>query len=589
MGSLETQINTSQVREQDFIYLRSKLTDMEDRSRRDNIRILGIPENEEGSDMQTFLTSTLPKMIPLDFDPPLEFQRAHRIGPKRSDNSSRPRPIIACLLRHNQTRQILQVARNHGPFRIDQHEIRITADYSKETNERRKAFLALRPRLRKLEMKYGLFDPARMWVTKNGVSKDFYNPDELRLFLDSFQSQPMDSYNTDSEHDIAGGSDRAETPHLGIEQVKTALHDTGASHRVLAAVTASDGHQGRSPGSEVLHLSQVIGAEQPLEQRPETLQGPEQRKLDLRDFRRDTDAPRHLRQSFYQPQPEGTELLSTTADRAAPGQKGQSFYQPQATEPLPTRRDRELAARRDRRRGKQKGIVSLVCAPYGSALSDITSKMPGIFLSKGSSRCKQSLQGWILMVCLGVCIHWAWAQGAGAEVIDAAVGRSATIPAPVTADIFSFAWYRGTPYTGRESGRPDGSLQITDLRTNYTGNYTVNAIVSGASLVTATRQLRVYGVDYPPPATPCSCPGSCWQTTLGVACGVLLAAAVIIAGMAVHYERCLTRKGTNTDESAFQKHNTLQNLDTQYENMRTGQLGQSTVSSMQSALKRERE
>ncbi|XP_069057527.1 carcinoembryonic antigen-related cell adhesion molecule 4-like isoform X2 [Pleurodeles waltl] len=224
--------------------------------------------------------------------------------------------------------------------------------------------------------------------------------------------------------------------------------------------------------------------------------------------------------------------------------------------------------------------------------------MPGIFFSKGSSRCKQSLQGWILMVCLGVCIHRAWAQGAGAEVIDAAVGRSATIPAPVTADIFSFAWYRGTPvagsqlilnyfvssskqlngpqYTGRESGRPDGSLQITDLRTNYTGNYTVNAIVSGASLVTATRQLRVYGVDYPPPATPCSCPGSCWQTTLGVACGVLLAAAVIIAGMAVHYERCLTRKGTNTDESAFQKHNTLQNLDTQYENMRTGQLGQST-------------
>ncbi|KAJ1201719.1 hypothetical protein NDU88_005525 [Pleurodeles waltl] len=169
-------------REQDFLYLRSKLTDMEDRSRRDNIRLLGIPENEEGSDMQAFLSSTLPKMTSLDFDEPLEFRRAHRIGPKRSDNSSRPRPIIACLLRHNQTRQILQVARSHGPLRVDQHEIQITADYSKETNERRKAFLALRPRLRKLEMKYGLFDPARMWVTKNGVSKDFYNPDELRLF-----------------------------------------------------------------------------------------------------------------------------------------------------------------------------------------------------------------------------------------------------------------------------------------------------------------------------------------------------------------------------------------------------------------------
>ncbi|KAJ1143724.1 hypothetical protein NDU88_010029 [Pleurodeles waltl] len=72
-----------------------------------------------------------------------DFQRAHRVGPKCSDKSSRPQPIIACLLQHNQTHQILQVARSHGPFRVVQNDIRITADYSKETNERRKAFLAL--------------------------------------------------------------------------------------------------------------------------------------------------------------------------------------------------------------------------------------------------------------------------------------------------------------------------------------------------------------------------------------------------------------------------------------------------------------
>ncbi|KAJ1218364.1 hypothetical protein NDU88_005944 [Pleurodeles waltl] len=143
MGSLEAQATASQDRDQDLLYLRSKLIDMEDRSRRDNIRLLGIPENEEGTDMQAFLSSTLSKLTSLDFDPPLEFQRAHRVGPKRSDKPSRPRPIFACLLRHNKTRQILQAARSHGPFRVDQHDIRITADYSKETNERRKAFLAL--------------------------------------------------------------------------------------------------------------------------------------------------------------------------------------------------------------------------------------------------------------------------------------------------------------------------------------------------------------------------------------------------------------------------------------------------------------
>ncbi|KAJ1150675.1 hypothetical protein NDU88_003465 [Pleurodeles waltl] len=123
MGSLETQVAASQDRDQDLLYLRSKLMDMEDRSQRDNICLLGIPENEEGTDIQVFLGSTLPKLTSLDFDPPLESQRAHRVGPKRSDESSRPRLIIACLLRHNQTCQILQAARSHRPFRIGQHDI----------------------------------------------------------------------------------------------------------------------------------------------------------------------------------------------------------------------------------------------------------------------------------------------------------------------------------------------------------------------------------------------------------------------------------------------------------------------------------
>ncbi|KAJ1113613.1 hypothetical protein NDU88_001855 [Pleurodeles waltl] len=43
MESLETQRTTSRDRDQDLLYLRSKLTDLEDRSRRDNIRLLGIP------------------------------------------------------------------------------------------------------------------------------------------------------------------------------------------------------------------------------------------------------------------------------------------------------------------------------------------------------------------------------------------------------------------------------------------------------------------------------------------------------------------------------------------------------------------
>ncbi|XP_069057531.1 carcinoembryonic antigen-related cell adhesion molecule 7-like [Pleurodeles waltl] len=332
--------------------------------------------------------------------------------------------------------------------------------------------------------------------------------------------------------------------------------------------------------------------------------------------------------------------------------------------------------------------------------------MPGIFSSKGSSRCKQSLQGWILMAWLCVWPQRTAAQGPGAGVGTAEVGQTVTLTAPVTAGIVVFSWYRGTAltesqrilsyvvappaqnngpeFTGRESGSPDGSLRIRDLRTNDSGIYTVIVTLNTATTTTGNQQLRVYGtgptawpqgtvgpgagvvtaeveetvtltapvtadiltfawyrgtavtepqliLSYIVPASaqnngpestgresgrpdgslrirdlrksdsgdytvlvtldsgatrtasqqlrvydsPCSTPGFCWQTTLGVACGVLLGAAIIVAGMAVHFERRLNQKFTNKDENLYQNDSVIKNPDTQVENMRKGRKGQS--------------
>ncbi|KAJ1130439.1 hypothetical protein NDU88_008792 [Pleurodeles waltl] len=115
--------------------------------------------------------------------------RAQRLGPRRQDGNGRPRPIIACMLRHLQARQLLQTARTQGSFRSGNLEIRMSADFSKETANRRKAFLSSRTQLCCLEVKFGLFEPARMWITKNGESLNFYDPEELRTFLEGLQDQ----------------------------------------------------------------------------------------------------------------------------------------------------------------------------------------------------------------------------------------------------------------------------------------------------------------------------------------------------------------------------------------------------------------
>ncbi|KAJ1188723.1 hypothetical protein NDU88_005480 [Pleurodeles waltl] len=164
-------------------------------SRRNNIRLLGITEGTEGADIPSYLRYMLPKLTDTTIDPPLEFQRAHKLGPKRQDGKGHPRPIIACMLRHGQARQLLQTARTQGPLRLGTLEIRLSADFSRETAERRRAFLSLRPHLRHLNVKFGLFEPTRMWITKNGESRTFNDPEDLRMFLEGLHdtSQTMET------------------------------------------------------------------------------------------------------------------------------------------------------------------------------------------------------------------------------------------------------------------------------------------------------------------------------------------------------------------------------------------------------------
>ncbi|KAJ1149957.1 hypothetical protein NDU88_002755 [Pleurodeles waltl] len=134
VSTVETHITSFADRDQELLYLRSRLIDLEDRSRRDNVRFLGFPETIEGTDIHSYLRETLPKLTGRTFNPHLQFQRVNRLGPKGEKTPIAAPPIIACVLRHMQTCQLLEAARAHGPFRMDGLEIRLMADFSEETS-----------------------------------------------------------------------------------------------------------------------------------------------------------------------------------------------------------------------------------------------------------------------------------------------------------------------------------------------------------------------------------------------------------------------------------------------------------------------
>ncbi len=59
--------------------LTKKMTDIEDRSRRNNVRLVGLPEGAEGPNAAGFLRVNLSKWIPSLRGRDIEIDRAHRV------------------------------------------------------------------------------------------------------------------------------------------------------------------------------------------------------------------------------------------------------------------------------------------------------------------------------------------------------------------------------------------------------------------------------------------------------------------------------------------------------------------------------
>ncbi|KAJ1181923.1 hypothetical protein NDU88_007122 [Pleurodeles waltl] len=223
--TVETQVASWTDRDQELLHLRSKLTDLEDRSRRNNIRILGFPEGIEGADILSYLRDTLSKLTNITFDPPLEFERVHRLVTKRQDGKGHPRPIIACLLRHGQACQLLQAARTQCPLQLGTLEIRLSADFSQETADRRRAFLSLHPRLRHLDVKFGL---------------------DLRIFLERLQDQTQSmETTTQTLHDTRGLFSGARYPETTSDPEGRATMDPQTRVRDLERLTKSYNDRGQ--------------------------------------------------------------------------------------------------------------------------------------------------------------------------------------------------------------------------------------------------------------------------------------------------------------------------------------------------------
>lgn len=170
--------------------LEQQVVDLQDRNRRSNLRLVGLPEGSEKDDPMGFLKSSLPKWLPSLADKEIEVERAHRVYTRHSSDRAKPRVFIFKLLRYTDRELILRAARLHAPVKTsDGATLSFFPDFSPLTAKRRSAFGPVRKEMREAGIQNFLLYPATLKVILNqGEPKMLYSPEEARVFLRSHSS-----------------------------------------------------------------------------------------------------------------------------------------------------------------------------------------------------------------------------------------------------------------------------------------------------------------------------------------------------------------------------------------------------------------
>lgn len=164
----ETQDNVITQHTQQIHMLFAIAEDHENRNRRNNLRIRGIPETISTAQILPTLKRLFNDLLETEETSPIEIDRAHRtLGPKNQD-PNRPRDILCRLHYFTVKEQILRKARDRGNILLDGCQIQLLADLSKMTLDKRRALRPLLDMLREHSISYSWGYPFQLQVRLDG-------------------------------------------------------------------------------------------------------------------------------------------------------------------------------------------------------------------------------------------------------------------------------------------------------------------------------------------------------------------------------------------------------------------------------------
>lgn len=172
--------------EKEITYLTEKNIDLENRSRRFNLKIHGLPEGREGPDPIAFFETFFSNLFGSDAPLPrrIELQAAHRSPNTRPAAGRPPRNVWVCFLRLQEKNKIQQLAREKRSLTFENAKIQIFQDIPPAIQKMRKEmFLEAKTVLQDNGIVYRMRWPSSLQIDFKGKEIMCHSKEDADLFL----------------------------------------------------------------------------------------------------------------------------------------------------------------------------------------------------------------------------------------------------------------------------------------------------------------------------------------------------------------------------------------------------------------------
>ncbi|CAH2325024.1 Hypothetical predicted protein [Pelobates cultripes] len=225
-----------------ILFLQRKIEDLDNRGRRNNLRIRGLPEAPDGEseNVTLTLTSLFNKLLNRPHDTSINFDRAHRaVRPKALPNE-KPRDVI-CRLHHYPLKEtILQKAKQLREIIHTDHKILIFQDLAQSTLIARSALRPDTSALTERNIRFRWSFPFALLVNRQGTTHTISTPADVLTFQQALglPTEPVEDWTglpSDKDRQLPQRAKWQRTPRKRPKRAQSGNELTmtprGATHR----------------------------------------------------------------------------------------------------------------------------------------------------------------------------------------------------------------------------------------------------------------------------------------------------------------------------------------------------------------------